>query len=168
MESTPEKFSSFDLMSSIFKEVESNNLNGSLEATPQTMVAMLMENKDFMMLLTTSIALIIGYVVLLVWRRAKRSAKKNAMQPPKLAVPKVVQEPEEVDDGTKKVSIFYGTQTGTAEGLAKAFGEEAKARYQQAKFNIIDLDTYAADDEEYEGRMKKETLAFFFLATYGE
>ncbi|KAF3603803.1 hypothetical protein F2Q69_00033259 [Brassica cretica] len=63
---------------------------------------------------------------------------------------------DEVDDGRKKVTIFFGTQTGTAEGFAKALGEEAKARYKKTRFKIVDL---------YEEKLKKEDMAFFFLAT---
>ncbi|KAL3819553.1 hypothetical protein ACJIZ3_005458 [Penstemon smallii] len=165
MESTPEKLSPFDLMAAILKGVNIESLNGSSEKS--SLVAMLLENKDFMMVLSTSFAVLIGFVVVLVWRRVG-SANKKMVEPPKLVVPKAAVEPEEVDDGKKKVTIFFGTQTGTAEGFAKALAEEAKARYQQVKFKVLDLDDYAADDEEYEEKMKKETFALFFLATYGD
>ncbi|KAL3643094.1 MFS transporter multidrug-resistance type transporter [Castilleja foliolosa] len=167
MEPTSEKLSPFDLMSAILRVVKLDNSNGSTEAPAPAVVTLLMENKDLMMMVATSVAVLIGYFLFLSWRRAAGSKKKSA-ELPKLVVPKAAAEPEEVDDGKKKVTIFFGTQTGTAEGFAKALAEEAKARYPQAKFKVIDLDDYAADDEEYEEKMKKETLAFFFLATYGD
>ncbi|KAI3446641.1 hypothetical protein Pfo_003306 [Paulownia fortunei] len=168
MEPTSEKLSPFDVMAAILKGVKLDSSNGSLEAAPSAVVAMLMENRDLVMVLTTSFAVLIGCAVVLAWRRAAGSAKKKQVEPPKLLVPKAQAEPEEVDDGKKKVAIFFGTQTGTAEGFAKAFAEEAKARYQLANFKVIDLDDYAADDEEYEEKLKKENLAFFFLASYGD
>lgn len=68
------------------------------------------------MILTTSIAVLIGCVVVFVWRRSS-AQKPKLVQPLK---PLVIPEPEpEVDDGSKKVTIFFGTQTGTAEGFAK-------------------------------------------------
>nr|A0A7T9QPQ1.1 RecName: Full=Piperic acid synthase CYP719A37; AltName: Full=Cytochrome P450 719A37; Short=PnCYP719; AltName: Full=NADPH--cytochrome P450 reductase; Short=CPR; Short=P450R [Piper nigrum]QQS74307.1 cytochrome reductase 1 [Piper nigrum] len=121
-------------------------------------------NGDLLVLLATSAALLVGLVAALVWRR---SAAARTAEPPKPLLAKKEAEPE-VDDGKRKVTVFFGTQTGTAEGFAKAFAEEAKARYEKAAFRILDLDDYAADDDEYEEKMKEETLAFFFLATYGD
>ncbi|KAH0654367.1 hypothetical protein KY289_032045 [Solanum tuberosum] len=172
MDSTSEKLSPFDFMAAIFKGGKIfDKLNSSSDSgdstSPASLTALLMENKDLMMILTTSVAVLIGCAVVLMWRRSSTSAKKVG-ELPKLVVPKSVVEPEEIDDGKKKVTIFFGTQTGTAEGFAKALAEEAKARYEKAVFKVIDMDDYAADDEEYEEKLKKEKLAFFFLATYGD
>nr|AGC92176.1 cytochrome P450 oxidoreductase [Ocimum basilicum] len=163
MEPTSQKLSPLDFIAAILKGDYSD---GQLEAASPGM-AMLLENRDLVMVLTTSVAVLIGCVVVLAWRRTAGSATKKQFEPPKLVVPKAA-ELEEVDDDKPKVSIFFGTQTGTAEGFAKAFAEEAKARYPQANFKVIDLDDYAADDDEYEEKLKKETLAFFFLASYGD
>ncbi|CAM8919892.1 unnamed protein product [Rhodiola kirilowii] len=123
----------------------------------------LLQNLQIVMILTTSVAVLIGCVVVrLVWRRYA-SMKSRVVEPVK---PLIVKEPEvEVDDRKKKVPIFYGTQTGTADRFAKALAEEAKARYEKDVFKVVDLDDYAADDEEYEAKLKKESIAFFFLAT---
>lgn len=71
---------------------------------------------SYVIVLTTSMAVLIGCAVVLMWRRSNGS-KSRAIEPPK---PLMVKAPKvEVDDGKKKVTVFFGTQTGTAEGFAK-------------------------------------------------
>lgn len=126
-----------------------------------------LDQREVLVIITTSIAVLVG-VAVLVWKSSSGSKASKAPEPPRPLVVKKVIEEEEVDDGKKKVTIFFGTQTGTAEGFAKALAEEARARYEKTVFKVVDLDDYAADDDEYEEKLKKETLSLFFLATYGD
>ncbi|KAI3524207.1 hypothetical protein L1887_02859 [Cichorium endivia] len=169
MQSDSVKVSPFDLMTAVFngKVMEALNASESGELTLRPTLKMLMENRDLLTLFTTSVAVLIGCFLVLVWRRSSTKKPVEDLKPQPIVVPKREKEPE-VDDGKKKVTIFFGTQTGTAEGFAKALLEEAKVRYEKASFKAVDLDDYAADDDEYEEKLKKESYAFFFLATYGD
>ncbi|CAL9131284.1 unnamed protein product [Musa acuminata var. zebrina] len=144
------KPSPLDLLSSI--------LTGGDGAPPEAGLAVI---------LATSIAVLVGCAFIFFWRSSLGGKASSPVQPPKPLTVKVEREVE-ADDGKRKVTVFFGTQTGTAEGFAKALADEAKARYDKAVFKVVDLDEYAADDDEYEEKMKKETLALFFLATYGD
>ncbi|PRQ30102.1 putative NADPH--hemoprotein reductase [Rosa chinensis] len=63
---------------------------------------------------TTSIELIFGFLVVL-WQRSSDKTSRVVKQ---LAVPLKEEEDEfEVASGKTRVTIFSGTQTGTAEGL---------------------------------------------------
>ncbi|XP_047049047.1 NADPH--cytochrome P450 reductase 3-like [Lolium rigidum] len=123
-------------------------------------------HRRLLALLATSLAVLVGCGVALLVRR---SSSPQPVQAPPLAAKKAreAEEPDP-DDGRQRVALFFGTQTGTAEGFAKALAEEAKARYDTAVFKVLDLDDYAAEDEEYGEKLKKETIALFFLATYGD
>ncbi|GAB2224938.1 hypothetical protein Droror1_Dr00005719 [Drosera rotundifolia] len=152
------KVSTMDLVSSILK----GNIDELVAAVSSPEL-----NGEVLMVLTTAIAVVVGCLIFFVVKRSSGQKKETVSAATKLVV-KVPEVEEEVDDGKKKVTVFFGTQTGTAEGFAKALAEEAKARYEKATFKVVDLDDYAAEDDEYEEKLKKETLAFFFLATYGD
>ncbi|XP_039022006.1 NADPH--cytochrome P450 reductase-like [Hibiscus syriacus] len=84
----------------------------------------------------------------------KKSASERSRHLKPLVATKPVSLKDDEDDDAAiaasktKVIVFYGTQTGTAEGFAKG--------------------DYAVDDEQYGEKLKKETLAFFMVATYGD
>lgn len=68
---------------------------------------------------TTSFAVLIG-LVLILWRKsADRSRDLKPVVPLKPLSLKEDDDEADVGSDKKKVTIFYGTQTGTAEGFAK-------------------------------------------------
>ncbi|KAF8650128.1 hypothetical protein AX16_005365 [Volvariella volvacea WC 439] len=67
-------------------------------------------------------------------------------------------------EGKKRIVIFYGSQTGTAEEYAIRLAKEAKS-----KFGLASL---VCDPEEYDfenlDQLPEDCCAFFVMATYGE
>ena len=67
-------------------------------------------------------------------------------------------------DSKKKVSILFGSQTGTAERFAKELKDSLIDRYgKDREYEVMDFDDY-----EHEERLPQEELVFMTLATYGE
>ena len=113
-ESNSMKASPFEFMSAIIKG-KMDPSNSSFQSTSEVASAIL-ENRELVAILTTSIAVMIGCFVVLVCRRSGNRKVKTVVLPK----PLISKETEpEVEDGKKKVTIFFGTQTGTAEGFAK-------------------------------------------------
>ncbi|GAB2219136.1 hypothetical protein Drorol1_Dr00006765 [Drosera rotundifolia] len=124
--------SPLNLMTSILRS-NMNKLNSSIEDPS------IMEKREMVMVLTTSIAVLIGCVILLLWRRTSGGEKKvgEGMMKKQELVVRVGKEVEEVDDGRKKVTVFFGTQTGTAEGFAKVAKEVDEILAAQGAKRIV-------------------------------
>lgn len=63
-----------------------------------------------------------------------------------------------------KLFVYFGSQTGTAEGFAKTVNETAKRFGFLSK--IVDLEEF--DGEEFEERQKENEIHCFVISTYGE
>ncbi len=113
MESGSMKPSPLDLLSAIL-----TGKFGVEGMSQETGAALIAENRQLLMILTTSIAVLVGCAIVFVWRRSTGKKASRPVEPPRPLVVKTDLEPE-VDDGKKKVTIFFGTQTGTAEGFAR-------------------------------------------------
>lgn len=72
-----------------------------------------------LVVLTTSVAVIVGFLVF-IWKRSNdRSKEASAVVVLKPVPLKDEDEDLDVDPNKVKVTVFFGTQTGTAEGFAK-------------------------------------------------
>jgi hypothetical protein len=77
------------------------------------------ENRHLLVLLTTSLAVLVGCGVALLVRRFSAAPRAAQPQPRPLAAKKQDEPETDPDDGRPRITVFFGTQTGTAEGFAK-------------------------------------------------
>jgi NADPH-ferrihemoprotein reductase len=79
-------------------------------------------------LVATLAAAVLGAALFVLWRRAAAGKKRKreaaaavaeATQAKARGVKGGAEDEKPADDGSKKVTVFFGTQTGTAEGFAK-------------------------------------------------
>ncbi|CAH1426716.1 unnamed protein product [Lactuca virosa] len=141
MQSDSVKVSPFEFMSAVFNG-KSNGCIERIGGIGRIDDSAVVEDAGWRIVIAdvvyTSVAVLIGCFVVLVWRRSSTKKPVQELEPMKIVVPKREKEPE-FDDGKKKVTIFFGTQTGTAEGFAKALLEEAKGSIREGFFKAVDL-----------------------------
>ena len=71
---------------------------------------------------------------------------------------------EEDDTDKIKLTLYFGSQTGTAEGFAKTLANES--RRAGFKPHIVDLEDFEADD--FVADAQEGAMVMFLMATYGE
>lgn len=93
--------------------------NSDLIRSIESALGVSVTSETAIVVLTTSAAVVIG-LLFVIWKRS--SGRSREVKPVVVAKPFKVEDEEdeaEVGEGKVKVTVFYGTQTGTAEGFAK-------------------------------------------------
>ena len=110
--------------------------------------------------LASVVLLVLSGIVFLL--RHRKTAEPSAVAVGKaLQQNGVVYSPEPTGP---KVTLLYGTQTGTAERFAKQLKNEMTTRYGDSnQYAIVDIEEYKAEEV-----LCKEKLVFFLMATYGD
>ena len=92
---------------------------------------------------------------------------RKPVDPSAVVVGKALQQngtPDSLEPSGPKVTLLYGTQTGTAERFAKQLKNEMSSRYGDSNhYAIVDIEDYKAQEV-----LCNEKLVFFLMATYGD
>ena len=110
--------------------------------------------------LASIVLLVLSGIVFLL--RHRKTAEPSAVATGKALQQNVVADRSEPSG--PKVTLLYGTQTGTAERFAKQLKNEMTTRYGESnQYAIVDIEEYKAEEV-----LCKEKLVFFLMATYGD
>lgn len=93
--------------------------NSDLIRSMESALGVSLSSETAVVVVTTSFAVLIG-LLFFIWKRSSDRSKE--VRPIVVAKPFNVEDEDdelEVGSGKVRVTVFYGTQTGTAEGFAK-------------------------------------------------
>ncbi len=122
----------------------------------------LLRSSTFVPTLGVASVVLVALSLVVLYLRHRKSSEQSAV-----ATGKVLQQ-NGVADGSEpsgpKVTLLYGTQTGTAERFAKQLKNEMTSRYGDTNhYSIVDIEEYKAEEV-----LCNEKLVFFLMATYGD
>lgn len=108
-------------------------------------------------LLAIAAVLVVAVLAFVLRSRSPKEQATAAAKPPRVSVD--AGHPE----NAARVTILYGTQTGTAERFSKQLGNELRAKYSSLLVDVRDVENYTA-----KVKLPKEKLVVFAVATYGD
>lgn len=121
----------------------------------------LLRSSSYVSTLGLASVVLIGASFFVLYLR-QRSTQESAVEVGKALQQKGSSEPEEHTG--PKVTLLYGTQTGTAERFAKQLKNEMVSRYgDDNNYAVVDIEDYKAEEV-----LCNEKLVFFLMATYGD
>jgi len=104
---------------------------------------------------------VIGVLVYLLRKKTPNASPPNNRQSSSSSLGRTPSSNAAVDSKKPRMSVMFGSQSGTAETFAQDLAEEAKNYGFNAR--SVDLETYDAEEE-----LPKEQYAVFLMATFGE
>ena len=108
------------------------------------------------------VVLLVVLVAVLLLRGRGKGASGTAAAPVKGSVPPT--DESHILDGRPRVTVLYGTQTGTAERFSKQLANELRHKYgASTAVDVKDVENYKAEE-----KLSQEKLVILCMATYGD
>ena len=122
----------------------------------------LLRSSSFVPTLGLASVILVALSAIVLFLRHRKTSEVSAV-----AAGKAIQQNGVADDPEPtgpKVTLLYGTQTGTAERFAKQLKNEMSSRYGDSnQYSVVDIEDYKAEE-----MLCQERLVFFLMATYGD